>query len=452
MKNWVAITLLVVGCMSVHCPRCLFDSLLNPDRDRTGIRAEDQVDEGNIPDVSVTRRPAEKSYIPNAKDIEILSRTVIHKIKNVFEAVYDAFRPPSYPDGFDIPVVINASVRWYIHYFKGPKRESFAQWLVGARRYEPTVRDILKKNNLPEDLVYVAMIESGFNLKARSRAQAVGPWQFMDQTGRQYGLRVDYWVDERYDLEKSTVAAARYFRKLFEQFGCWYLAAAGYNAGENRVKKAVEYSKKRDFWELRRSDLLPEETREYIPRLMAAAVIAKDPERYGFTRKSTAIHKSMKAHVPGGVPLDKIALTFSVNTADLKVLNPELLQNITPPGRMRYGIRLPDDKKTELAIQKIKDLNWGKRVVRVLEHRVRAKDTLPAIERLYKVSGPDLLLVNAGGLQIDRVQILYIPFFSTAKTVTKNARGRGVPKTSALKRWSKSSRDPARRVEIRKGR
>ena len=236
-------------------------------------------------------------------------------------------------------------------------------------------------------------------MKACSRVRAMGPWQFMDETGREYGLRVDYWVDERYDLEKSTVAAARYLKKLFDQFGCWYLVAAGYNGGENKVKKAIEDHRTRDFWRLREYNALPRETQEYVPQLIAAALIAKEPWRYGFgTIPSTPVYRLTKVSVPGGLPLKDIAHASSVDLADLRALNPELLQRITPPDKKRYQIILPGDEEKAHGVS---GLRWERRVVRVLQHPVTAKDSVTGIERLYHVTGPDLLLVNADGLRIE---------------------------------------------------
>lgn len=364
------------------------------------------------------------------------------KVKQTMEAIRDALRGSRIPPNSDIPIVFNDSVDRHIRCFTGPKRDSFAQWLVRAKKYEPTIRQILRKKHLPEDLVYVAMIESGFNMKACSRANAMGPWQFMDETGRQYGLRVDYWMDERYNLEKSTVAAARYLKKLFDQFGCWYLAAASYNAGENRVRKAVEDGRTKDFWELREQNVLPQETQEYVPQLIAATVIAKDPERYGFTGTGVTPFRPAKLSVPGGVPLREIAKTASVDLADLRILNPELLQGIIPPDMKRYRVSLPEARKASLSRPKMKNgLRWEKRVVNVLQHRMKAKDTVKVIERRYRVTHDDLLLVNAAGFDTQEGQIVYIPRFAGGNKAIRSPKA---AKTRlALARATTSAKKPS---------
>jgi len=249
--------------------------------------------------------------------------------------------PEQFQD-FDIPIVFNDAVKYYIHWFSTEKRKVFANWLKRSRHYVPIIREILKDQGMPEDLVYLAMIESGFNPKAYSHAKASGPWQFIYATGGRYGLKVNYWIDERRDPEKSTVAAAKYLRDLFNQFGCWYLAAAGYNAGEKRVERAIEKHNTNDFWELSNYNALPRETRAYIPQLIAAAVIAKDPEKYGFGSITyDAPVRVELVRVPRGTPLSIIAKSASMDLADLRSINPEILKGITPPNMDDYKIKLP---------------------------------------------------------------------------------------------------------------
>ncbi|MGD0231804.1 MAG: transglycosylase SLT domain-containing protein [Syntrophorhabdales bacterium] len=336
--------------------------------------------------------------------------------RGIVDTIRKSLAASSTSNGFDIPFVLNDAVDLYIRYFTGTGRKVFARWLERAQRYVPTIKAILKKNGLPEDLAYVAMIESGFNMKARSAAKARGPWQFIHETGERYGLKVDFWVDERCDLEKSTVAAARYLKVLFDRFGCWYLAAAGYNAGEHRVERAIEKHDTRDFWKLREYKTLPRETQEYVPQLIAAALIAKDPEKYGFGGTGTVpVYRLVKVEVPGGMALGRIAGALSMDLAELRTLNPELMRGITPPGRMEYEITLPgmaDDDDARKALDA--ELKNGGQVVGVITHHVKKRETLPGILKRYQVTRADLALLNEGGerLRCGRRPVLYIPRFA----------------------------------------
>ena len=347
--------------------------------------------------------------------------------KRILETVQKSLAASSLSDGFDIPVVLNDAVNLYIKYFTGTGRKVFARWLERAKKYAPTIRGILKKNGLPEDLVYLAMIESGFNMKAHSPAKAKGPWQFIHETGERYGLKVDFWVDERCDLEKSTVAAGRYLKELFDRFGGWYLAAAGYNAGEHRVERAIARHDTKDFWKLREYKTLPKETQEYVPQLIAAALIAKDPEKYGFadTGHSPA-YKLMKVGVPGGVALGRIARTLSLDVGEVKALNPAIVRGITPPNRKEYQITLPGSANPDAVRERLDaEMEEGGQVIGVMKYQVRKGNSLAGIMKRYGVSRSDLMLVNEGG---DRVpftkgRVLYIPRFASARRDAANRDG-----------------------------
>ena len=180
---------------------------------------------------------------------------------------------------YNIPVVIDPNVQRHIRYFDTSIRTRFEQWLVRLSRYRPLVEEIFTEFELPSDLVNLSLVESGFNPNARSRAKATGPWQFMWRTGKLYGLRIDNYVDERRDPIKSTVAAAKYLRDLYDLFGTWPLAMAAYNAGEGRVMRALQKARAESFSEIAKTKLIRRETRQYVPRIMAATVIARNPDQ-----------------------------------------------------------------------------------------------------------------------------------------------------------------------------
>ena len=184
--------------------------------------------------------------------------------------------------GFDIPVEMNRPVEKWIEYFTGSGRERFVSYLERSEYFIPYLKPILKNAKAPEDLVFLAMIESGFNNNARSSARAVGAWQFISATGRRYGLDINWWVDERRDVEKSTIAAVQYLKELNGMYGSWYLAWASYNAGEAKIGRAIKKYKTADFWELTRGRYLRPETKNYVPKLIAAAIVAKNRKQFGF--------------------------------------------------------------------------------------------------------------------------------------------------------------------------
>lgn len=198
---------------------------------------------------------------------------------------------------FDLPVEMNKAVEKWIDYFTGKGRDRFEHYLERSEYFVPYIRPILKSAKAPEDLVYLAMIESGFNNNARSHARAVGAWQFISATGRRYGLEVNWWVDERRDVEKSTIAAVQYLKELNSMFGSWHLAAAGYNAGEAKIQRAIKKYHTNDFWELcAKGRYLRPETKNYVPKMFAATIVAKNRKQFGFEENYAKI-KSINAAV-----------------------------------------------------------------------------------------------------------------------------------------------------------
>lgn len=354
----------------------------------------------------------------------------------------------NYDQNFDIPIVFNDAVKYYIKWFSEDKKKVFANWLKRSRLYVPVITEILREKGMPEDLVYLAMIESGFNPKAYSRAKASGPWQFIYSTGERYGLEVDYWVDERRDPEKSTVAAAKYLKDLFDQFGCWYLAAASYNAGEGRIGRLVQRHNTTDFWELYKYNTLPRETRNYIPQLIAAAIIAKDPEKFGFGSITyDPPVRLAEVSVPPATPITAIARASSVNVDVIRTCNPEILRGITPPGTNDYVVNLPSDVDRQAFNERLKTELEGIPTVRgITTYKVRKRDSMARILRKFKVSERDLVLVNSGDndLRIKRGMVIAIPRFSgnsTNRTVLAKAAAQDPPSAKRSKTVRKDDDD-----------
>ena len=249
---------------------------------------------------------------------------------------------------YDMPIVMDSSVQAHIRYFNTGIHDRFEQWLLRLSRYRPLVDKIFSEFHLPSDLVYLSLVESGFNPYAYSRAKATGPWQFMQGTAKAYGLRVDNYVDERRDPIKSTVAAARYLRDLYDLFGAWPLAMAAYNAGEGKVMRALHKAQVESFSEISKTRLIRRETKEYVPRFMAATIIARNPDRYGFSQESAAPHEFDEAIITRTVHFRAIANVTGIPYEELRLLNPELRRDATPPGDETYHLKVPVGMKAKV--------------------------------------------------------------------------------------------------------
>jgi membrane-bound lytic murein transglycosylase D len=296
---------------------------------------------------------------------------------------------------YDVPIVLNESVEGHLEYFQTTIRERFGLWLQRSKQYLPLMTDIFRQHGLPEDLVFVALIESGFNPYAYSRAKAVGPWQFIRGTGRRYGLRINEWIDERRDPVKSTDAAARYLKDLYAQFGSWPLALASYNAGEGRVARAIARTKSDDFWEIKRTRHLRPETRNYVPKFMAATIIAKNPEKYGFSLTDAETFTYDEAPIDSPTDLRVIAKAAGVSYDQIKALNPDLRQGITPLYYPDYRIKLPVGTR-DTFIENFSTIPKEERLIWI-RHIVRQGETLSTLARRYGTTVPTLQEANRMG-------------------------------------------------------
>ncbi len=294
---------------------------------------------------------------------------------------------------YDFPVVINKQVETYIRLFQTKQKKTFARWLGRSTRYLPYIRAEFKKAGLPQDLAYLAMIESGFNQRAYSHAHAVGLWQFIRSTGRLYNLTINKYVDERRDFEKSTAAAIAFLSDLYKDFGDWHLAVAAYNAGPGKVRSGMKRYKVNDFWKLATKKHLRLETKRYVPKLIAAIIVAKAPENYGFD-KIVYQHPLNydKIAVPPGMSLDAVALISGSDIKTIKELNPQLRKAKTPPNKKEYTVKIPQGSKA-LAKSNLPRvhpyISSG-----YLTHKIRKGDTIRKVCRRYNINTTTLLKVN----------------------------------------------------------
>jgi soluble lytic murein transglycosylase-like protein len=235
----------------------------------------------------------------------------------------------------------NDTVQRFLDQFQtGYRRAVVERWLTRSGRFLPMILEVFRQKGLPEELVFTAMIESGFDPVAVSRAGAKGLWQFMAPTARQYGLRVDRWLDERLDPEKSTVAAANYLKDLYTTFGSWDLTQAAYNAGEMKVIRAIKGTGTRDFWSLTNSRLLRDETKNYVPAIHAVTIISQEPEQYGFAVTPDEPLSYERITVPKGTSLKHVATLSGISFDELVRLNSELRMKQTPPDSP-YHLKVP---------------------------------------------------------------------------------------------------------------
>jgi membrane-bound lytic murein transglycosylase D len=324
----------------------------------------------------------------------------------------------------DLPIPLNDRVLRYVELFQGRLREFLAEGLQRGAQYLPMIQNVFRAEGLPLDLAYVPLIESAFKPTALSRAKARGVWQFMKGTGVENGLAQDWYIDERSDPEKATVAAARYFKTLHKMFGDWHLAMASYNGGPGRMQRAIKRSGRDDFWRLTAtSRYLPRETREYVPMILAAVIIAKNPVKYGFEVTAVTAAATETVAIPPAVDLRRVAEWAGISVDEIQQLNPELRRWTTPLRGQDYALTVPQgagepirERLAAAAPGTLNALQW---------HTVKRGETLTTISRKLRVSRTDLAEANylKPASRVAAGQRLLVPRMPSAAVLARAVTG-----------------------------
>jgi membrane-bound lytic murein transglycosylase D len=294
-------------------------------------------------------------------------------------------------EAIDLPVEINDAVLSCIDLYQGRLRDWFAAALARGGRYLPFIRATFASEGIPQDLAYVALVESAFKPAALSRARAKGVWQFISATGKRYGLEQDWWLDERSDPEKATRAAVRYLKELYAEFGDWNLAMAGYNAGEGKVRSAISRYGTRDFWELRQTRGFKRETKNYVPMIHAAIVVANAPAKYGFEIEPESLPQMEAVPVEDAVDLRLLAECADASLEELQALNPELRRLATPAGRS-YHVKVPLGSGAAV-LECLGKIPPEKRLT-LRTHTVARGDTLSRVAQRYGATTREIAEAN----------------------------------------------------------
>ncbi len=356
-------------------------------------------------------------------------------------------------DMLKLPEDFNQNVNMWIEYFQGRGRVHMVRYLGRSTRYIPKMKEILKKHGLPEDLVYLALIESGFSAQAASHARAVGYWQFIRGTARRYDLKIDYYTDERSDFIASTEAAAQYLKALYHLFGSWYLAIASYNVGENKVKGLVMKYYTRDFWELARKKKLPKETINYVPKFLAARMIAKHPQKYGFNDvEYQAPLQFQEMTFDKSVSLMSLSQNLGMTYEELHSLNPAFKKGVVPKyDTQQVMIRVPLALNKEQVLAAMENSSTAIAVAATVNqveenefvrYRIRSGDTLSSIARRFRVSMATLIDIN----DLSRRTVLRV---GRTLRIPKNSRSAAsIRKSSAAPKKVSQSSKLAKKIRL----
>ena len=350
-----------------------FDWTLNPELDRSFFT------QGDISSSSLSA-PLEPILVMLSKPEPVMTRYA-----RVFDQAWEPTENGLSSMYGNVPLVLNAAVEKNLKYFKDGIHDRFQTYLDRFHHYREIVEPVFREFGLPTELMFLSLVESGFNPRAYSRARASGPWQFMKATGRMYKLNVSWYVDERRDPIKSTVAAAHHLRDLYDRFGSWPLALGAYNAGSGKISRAIKKTKSRDFWKIRRTWHIRRETKDYVPRFIAATLIATNPTAYGFTVPDGDPHEFEEVLIAKRVQLSAITKQTGVSLEELKRLNPELRRSIVPiskgPG---YHLKVPVGMASLVAMQHDTLPVWTQPPPPPTQwYRVRRGDSLSVVARRF---------------------------------------------------------------------
>jgi membrane-bound lytic murein transglycosylase D len=375
-----------------------------------GLSGPVSTEEENASQELTESRLAEQAYLDGSERPGEPDSTLYLSPEKVLKAP-ETQGPALELSGFDLPIVHNDIVQKWMDYFQGRGKNWFERCLARKSAWEAMVYETFDEAGLPHDLIYVAMIESGFSNHAHSHAAAVGMWQFIAPTARGYGLRLDYWVDERKNPMLATQAAARYYDDLFRQFEDWSLAMAVYNTGPSRVRRAMRKHGTRDYWVLVEKRSLPPETRDYVGKVMAAAILSHDPAKYGFViTDPQSPWRFEEVSIEGSVSLAVIARCAGVGLKDLEDLNPMFLRGATPP-KVSTVVRVPAGTKETFtaAFAKLPDsekLSYAR-------HTVVKGEALGVIAERYDVSTQSIVefnrLPNANKIRVGMELVIPVP-------------------------------------------
>lgn len=373
----IAITLVAGGCSSVGSTSSKVDALT----------------QNVLP-------PAIPSPSPTAIDHGVSSKSVpaVAAPGDLGARLNPASPAPAVQESF-LRIPDDASIDWYTQYFQNSVHRQFRVWLERSGRYVPYMKAIFREEGLPEDLVYLSLIESGFSPRAYSSSRAAGLWQFMSGTGKKYDLVVNGWIDQRRDPMMSTRAAARYLKDLYNEFHSWSLAMAAYNAGEGKIANAVADTGTENYWEIRNTRALSNETKDYVPKFIAAMRIAKDPARYGFTDieyEDPLNLDTVKLKRPTEVKV--LARAAGVSFSEFKMMNPALTRWSTPPYMHNVPINVPKGEGDQF-LASVESLPSSRRHVEYADsrtggHVIHSGESLWTIAHHYGVSVSSLMAAN----------------------------------------------------------